>query len=333
MKLNLIKLSTLFFFCFSQVYAQNPIVVGAQRPETKEISDNLELPGTVLSNESVKITSVVSEKIKKIIFQEGKFVQKDELLVELMDDEEYAILAQVNAELDEAKINYERALKLSEKGNISKSLLDNRLMSKKKLSGKVKEIMAKIEDHKIKAPFSGYTGIRNFSNGSFIKPGDVITELHDINTLKIQVYIPEIFSNKIKLDDVFFLEPGINIPKNVSGKIYVIDPVIDKTSRSLKVLGKIKNKNNKIKPGMMVTLKIPLEKRLSFVVRENAILNEDDISYVYLINKKSEVIKKNVEVGIKEDGMIEILKGLTEDDNVIFEGINKIKEGSVVRLK
>ena len=64
-------------------------------------------------------------------------------------------------------------------------------------------IVFQIEDHKIKAPFDGYTGIRNFSEGSFVKPGDVITELHDIKTLKIQVYIPESFSNKVKINDVF----------------------------------------------------------------------------------------------------------------------------------
>ncbi len=333
MKLNLIKLYTLCLIYFGQVYAQTPIIVGAQKPESREISDIIELPGTVLANESVKITSVVSEKIKKIIFEEGKFVKKNELLIELIDDEEYATLAQVRAELEEANINYERALKLSEKGNISKSILDNRLMSKKKLSGKVQEIMAKIEDHKIKAPFDGYTGIRNFSEGSFVKPGDVITELHDIKTLKIQVYIPENFSNKVKLNDVFFLDPGTNIPKNISGNIYVIDPVIDKTSRSFKVLGKIKNKNNKIKPGMMVNLKMPLESRISYVIRENAIINKDDIAYVYLVNNKNQVTKKKVKVGIKEDGMIEILEGLKPNDNVIYEGINKIKEGSVVKLK
>ena len=333
MKLNFIKLCTLCLLYFSHINAQTPILVAAQKPETKQISDIIELPGTVLANESVKITSVVSEKIKKIMFEEGKFVKKNELLVELIDDEENATLTQVTAELDEAKINYERALKLSKKGNISKSILDNRLMSKKKLSGKVEEIMAKIEDHKIKAPFNGYTGIRNFSEGSFIKPGDIITELHDIKTLKIQVYIPESFSNKIKINDVFFLDSGINIPKNISGNIYVIDPIVDKTSRSFKVLGRIKNEKNKIKPGMMVNLKIPLEKRLSYVVRENAILNEDDISYVYLVNNKNQVIKKKVEVGIKENGMIEILEGLTSHDNVIFEGINKIKEGSMVKIK
>ncbi len=326
----------LLIFCFllsNKLYAQNPILVGAQEPKVKKISDVIDLPGTVLANESVKITSVVSEKIKKILFKEGKYVKKNQLLIELFDSEEKAILAQVNAELDEANINYDRALKLSKKGNISQAILDNRLMLKKKLIGKINEIKAQIEDHKIKAPFDGFTGIRNYSEGSFVKPGDVITELHDIKTLKVQAYIPESFSNKIKLDQFFFLETSTNIPKDISGEIYVIDPVIDKSTRSFRVQGKIKNQKNKIKPGMMVNLKIPLENRDSFVVRENSIIKEDNISYVYLVDDKNEVVKKKVEVGIKDTGMTEIIEGLKENDLVIFEGINKIQEGSLVKVK
>lgn len=326
----------LLIFCFllsNKLYAQNPILVGAQEPKVKKISDVIDLPGTVLANESVKITSVVSEKIKKILFKEGKYVKKNQLLIELFDSEEKAILAQVNAELDEANINYDRALKLSKKGNISQAILDNRLMLKKKLIGKINEIKAQIEDHKIKAPFDGFTGIRNYSEGSFVKPGDVITELHDIKTLKVQAYIPESFSNKIKLDQFFFLETSTNIPKDISGEIYVIDPVIDKSTRSFRVQGKIKNQKNKIKPGMMVNLKIPLENRDSFVVRENSVIKEDNISYVYLVDDKNEVVKKKVEVGIKDTGMTEIIEGLKENDLVIFEGINKIQEGSLVKVK
>ncbi len=333
MKLNLIKLIVFCFISFNELHAQSVILVGAQKPDSKQISNVIDLPGTVLANESVKITSVVSEKIKRILFQEGKFVKKNQLLVELLDNEEKAILTQVNAELDEAKINYNRALKLSEKGNISRAILDNRLMIKKKLSGKIQEITAQIEDHKIKAPFDGFTGIRNFSAGSFIKPGDVITELHDTKTLKIQAYVPENLSSKIQLDQVFSLETSANIPRNISGKIYVIDPVIDQSTRSFKILGKIKNKENKIKPGMMVNLKISLEKRNSFVVRENAIINEDDISHVFIVNEENKIIKKKVEVGIKDNGMVEIMSGLKSDDRVVFEGINKIQEGSVVRIK
>ena len=333
MILFLVKLLVLSMVLFNKASAENHIVVSAQKPELEKMSDILELPASVLANESVKITSVVSEKINKILFEEGMFVKKNQLLIELLDNEEKAILKQVNAELDEANINYDRALKLSEKGNISQSILDNRLMIKKKLSGKINEISALLEDHRIKAPFDGFTGIRNFSEGSFIKPGDVITELHDIKTLKIQAYVPESFSNKIEKGDIFLLEKSNYIPKNISGKIYVIEPMIDKNTRSFRVLGKIENPENKIKPGMMVNLKIPLDERKSYVVRENAIINEDDISYVFLVNKDNKIIKKKVELGIRNDGMVEIIEGLKSNDVVVFEGINKIQEGSVVTVK
>ena len=126
MSLHLFKLLALSLILFNNVIAQNQIVVSAQEPKIEQISDILELPGSVLANESVKITSVVSEKIDKILFDEGMFVKKNQLLIELLDNEEKAILNQVNAELEEANINYNRALKLSEKGNISQSILDNK---------------------------------------------------------------------------------------------------------------------------------------------------------------------------------------------------------------
>ena len=131
MTLHLFKLLAFSVILFNNALAQNQIVVGAQEPKVEQISDILELPGSVLANESVKITSVVSEKIDKILFDEGMFVKKNQLLIELLDNEEKAILNQVNAELEEANLNYNRALKLSEKGNISQSALDNRLMNKK----------------------------------------------------------------------------------------------------------------------------------------------------------------------------------------------------------
>ena len=140
MTLYLFKLLALSVILFNNAFAQNQVVVSAQEPKVEQISDILELPGSVLANESVKITSVVSEKIDRILFEEGMFVKKNQLLIELLDNEEKAILNQVNAELEEANINYSRALKLSEKGNISQSALDNRLMNKKKLSGKLMKL-------------------------------------------------------------------------------------------------------------------------------------------------------------------------------------------------
>ncbi len=324
----------LFFFCiffFNNSYSQSEITVGAQKPINKEVFDILELPGSVLPNESIEVTSVVSEKIKKILFKEGKSVKKNQLLVELVDNEEQAQLSQAQAEFEEAELNYNRAKELSKKGNISQSILDNRLTSKKKLLGKIKEIKAQIADLKIRAPFDGLIGIRNYSEGSFVKPGDVIAELYDVDSLKIQAFIPESYSGQIKKDVNFVLD--IDKFENINGKISVIDPVIDKETRTFKVLGKIKNTKEKIKPGMMINLKIQLRKRKAFMIRENAIIKQDDLTYVYLVEKKNTILKKQIEVGTRTNGMIEVRKGLDKDDLIVYEGINKIKEGSKVNLK
>ena len=61
-----------------------------QKPQIKKLIEDLKLPASVVAKESVDITSVVSEKIKKILFEEGKFVKKGQLLVELTDSEEQA---------------------------------------------------------------------------------------------------------------------------------------------------------------------------------------------------------------------------------------------------
>ena len=74
---------------------------------------------------------------------------------------------------------------------------------KDKLNAKLDEINAKINDLKILAPFDGITSVKNYSEGSLVKPGDVITTLYDIQNLKIQAKVPEKFINKINDKTIF----------------------------------------------------------------------------------------------------------------------------------
>ena len=323
----------IFFLFFFNTESQQVITVNAAKPEVKKIDDFLELPASVIANESVDITSVVSEKIKKILFKEGKYVKKNQLLVELNDLEEQAKLRQISAELEEANLNYERAEKLISKGNISQSILDNRFMVKQKLTAQMDEMRAKIDDLKIKAPFDGITSVRNFSEGSFVKPGDIITNLYDIKKLKVQAFVPENFTTKVTENTKFIITSNLINNLNVNGNVSVIDPLIDSNTRSFKILGIIENKKSIIKPGMMVTLKLLFNKRNAILLRENSVFNQDNLSYVYVVSSENKISKKKIEVGIKIDGMVEILKGINADDLVVYEGINKIRDGSAVKIK
>ena len=330
--MNFFFLFLLIFF-YQPSFSQQPITVGAKKPLVKTVSDKLDLPAKLLANETVQITTVVSEKIKKIHFKEGTFVKKNQLLIELVDEQEQAIKRQVSAELDEAELNLARADKLFSKGNISQTVLDNRKMLTKRLKARLDEIDATINDLRISAPFSGITSVRNFSQGSLIKPGEIITTIYDVSKLKIQAKVPEVFVNKISTNTNFLLTDPIDEKFKTEGIISIIDPLIDDETRTFKIIGLIDNKKLKLKPGLMVSLRFDFEKRESFFVRENAVFNQDNISYLYLVDSKDEIKKKQVKVGSRIDGFIEILDGLNSFDLVVFEGINKIKEGSKVIIQ
>ena len=78
-------------------------------------------------------------------------------------------------------------------------------MKKKKLQATLEEIDAELDDLKIKAPFDGFISIKNFSEGSLLKPGDIVTNIFDIKKVRIEARVPEIFINKFSNKTKFIL--------------------------------------------------------------------------------------------------------------------------------
>ena len=150
--------------------------------------------------------------------------------------------------------------------------------------------------------------------------------------LKIQVKVPDIFVDKINKKSKFKLTSSFDKSLNIDGQISIVDPYIDSETRTFKILGIVKNINDKLKPGQMVTVNFNFNNRESFFIQENSVFSQDDISFVYLIKDES-IIKKRVLVGPRNNGMIEILDGLNPSDLIVYEGINKVKEGSKVVVK
>ena len=190
----------LFLINSKALEAQQIVVpkVKAVKVENIIVNEEIAISGSVIANESVELTSVISEKIKEIKFVEGSYIKKNTVLVEFQNSEELAILKQVEAELEESNLKYNRAMKLLNEGNISQAVVDKRFKDKKILEGKFDEISAKIEDLTIKAPFDGIIGTKNFSIGSFVNPGQVIAVFYDIKKVKIKFFLPEKYIIKIK---------------------------------------------------------------------------------------------------------------------------------------
>ncbi len=337
------KIYLAFFAClvlvsFSPlIYSQSKkdlIFVNVVKPKMFIFENEIKINGSILANEQVDIASVVSEKIKEIRFKEGTNVKKNDVLVILENFEEQAQLKQVEAELEESEINYLRAKKLFDDGNTSRAILDKRLKEKKKLQGKFEEIQSKINDLILKAPFDGVLGTKNFSEGSFLKPGDVIVGIYDIEKVKVKINIPERYNYDIKKGQKFEAVIPSKDKIRLTGKIFAVDPLIDRSTRTFIVLGIIdNNEENSLKPGMMVNINIIFESKKNLSIPEGSIIPEDDETFVYTIDNENKVVKKKVQIGKRKNGIVEIISGVDESETIVFEGTNKIRNGSIVKLK
>lgn len=324
----------LFLINSKALEAQQIVVpkVKAVKVENIIVNEEIAISGSVIANESVELTSVISEKIKEIKFVEGSYIKKNTVLVEFQNSEELAILKQVEAELEESNLKYNRAMKLLNEGNISQAVVDKRFKDKKILEGKFDEISAKIEDLTIKAPFDGIIGTKNFSIGSFVNPGQVIAVFYDIKKVKIKFFLPEKYIIKIKTNQKIKAK-FLNNNFIIEGQIFAINPAVNNKTRTFEVIALVKeNKNFFLKPGMMVSVNIYFNKQNILSVPEGAIIPEGQDTYVFIVDEKNNVRKKKVKVGIRKKGIIEIVKGLKKNEVVVSEGTNKIKSGLKVEL-
>ena len=109
-----------------------------------------------------------------------------------------------------------------------------------------------------------------------------------------------------------------------------ISPTIDARNGTFRATAIIDNRDGYLAPGMFGRFTIAYDKHLNaLVIPANALLDEDDETTVYVV-KNDEVVRRAVEIGIVEDGRVEILSGLLDDDQVVVVGHSGLRDGSKV---
>ena len=141
--------------------------VVTQRIELRPLVDEIEALGTAKANESVEIRPRISSLVTRILFEEGQFVEKGDLLLELENSEIVAGLALAEASLSESRSLYNRSKELESTQAISASSLEALLAQVKVDEANVEAARAKLRNTLVRAPFSGRIGLRRVSPGRF----------------------------------------------------------------------------------------------------------------------------------------------------------------------
>ena len=308
-----------------------PVGVVVATPRVDRATIAVEAVGTALANEAVVVTPKVSGIVARIAFSEGARVRAGAVLAELDASELKANLEEERAALKQARRLLERARALYRNRAVSKARIDQLEAELEAAEARVRADEARLQDHVIRAPFGGRLGLRRVSPGALVGPGSTITTLDDTSRIKVDFRVPE--------SVLSLARPGLPIEaRSVSydetfhGVVKTLDSRVDPATRSIELRTEFPNPDGRLKPGMFLTARIAIDSRDgAILVPEEALVAQGATHFVFLV-RDGKAVRTRVRIGERLAGEVEIRDGVAATDEVVVRGLQKIRDGSAVRV-
>lgn len=336
--LKKIILSTVFALCVLNAQeAPKASLVEVETLKKQEINDLQEFVGTVNFDKKSKIASESSGLIKKINFEVGQKVKKDEVLVnidsDILDAQIKALQAEVNmyeVQLKNAKKNYERYMVLVEKKSIAQKVFDDSktdfdVANQNFISAKAKLNELSIQKSKklIKAPFSGVIVEKSINLNEWLNQGTQVATIVNTQELEIVFNLPISFINGLKSGDIYDVEVA---NKTLKATLFAAIPSGDKLTRTFPVRFKAESFDGFIFDGASAKIKFAKEsKSEALVINRDAVIKRFDMDVVFAVVENKAVMipvkiitYSGMDVAIAANGLVDGMQLVTKGNERIF---------------
>lgn len=337
-RLSLFTLVLLFFISCKKEKKETTGKTGTNSTEIEayvahfyKMENSFRTPGNVIPGEKVELMAELPGRVLSINFEEGSWVKKNQLLVQIDDSELNAQRRKFEAQLRIAKTDEQRKKELLKINGISQEIYDDALSTLEQLQADIDLINSRLIKSRINAPFSGRVGLRSVSPGAYLSTGDVIATLAQTDPVKIEFNVPEKYSRYV-VDGLPIDFKVIGIDEIFHAKVYAIEPSIDASSRTLKVRASSDNKKEKLIPGAYADLTLNFEQLEDIImVPTQAIVPSLNSQNVFVI-KSGKAMRIPVKTGIQTEQAIQIKEGVNKGDTIAMTAILALREGMPVKV-
>lgn len=308
-----------------------PVNVRAFVVAPSGLTDRITVTGSILPNEQIDLQSEAPGKIVAIHFQEGMPVSRGQLLVKINDADLRAQLARAISHKELAAAKEARQRQLRQKEAVSQAEYDIALSELTSAIADIDLIKAQIAKTEITAPFSGVIGLRQVSIGSYISPSTKIATLNSVNPAKLEFSVPEKYFAAVRRgSELTFTVQGVE--GTHTARVYAVEPKIDQSTRSLVVRALAPNAGGRLFPGAFAEIALPLKSYGdALLIPSEAVVPELDGKKVF-IARSGKAEPQPIEVGIRTDRAVQVVKGLAPGDTIVTSGILQVKPGSKLKI-
>lgn len=308
------------------------LVVDVKRMQPELLVERLATTGTLQADEQVEIRSEIAGVVESIHFDEGVRVPAGRLLVQLEDEELAAERDRARFRVDLARQREARQQDLLRQGLISQDEYDTALSQLNVLEAELRLAEAQLAKTSIEAPFDGLIGFRFISVGAAISPQTPIATLLKVDPVKIEFAVPERYASEVRVGEtVSFRVKGAE--EKHSGRVYAIEPTVDRETRSLRARARSANPDGTLLPGAFADVELTIrEIPDALTVPAIAVIPELGGKKVFVV-ENGQAVPRFVETGIRTDTDVQIVQGLEPDERVVVSGMQRLAPGAPVIVR
>ncbi|WFM70188.1 efflux RND transporter periplasmic adaptor subunit [Halomonas sp. CKK8] len=314
--------------------AQQPTAVIAARASMAAWSDPLEALGTLHADESVTLSATVTDTIRELNFRDGDTVEAGQLLVRLADDEAQADLRAAQALRDERRNAVNRLAQLQNRNLAPRADVEDARARLRQAEAEIQALEARLADYRILAPFDGVVGFRNVSVGALVSPGTELVTLDKLDVMKLDFTLPELALGQVAPGLPLTAVSGAFPDATFAGEVATIGARVDPVSRSVTVRAALENPDHRLRPGMLMRVVVERAPRETLVMPESALIPQGERQFVLVLDEADQyrVERREVVIGARREGEVEVLEGLEAGELVVAHGTERVRDGQPTRL-
>lgn len=284
--------------------------------------------GSLESPQSTTVSAEIAGRVELLDIPEGQSVEKGHLLVRIDDSETRAQLSVTRARYENAKERLERLRSLRNERVIAQQDLDDARAELRAAQGELEAARTRQDKTEIRAPFAGIVGLRQVSPGAYINVGAPIVRLTRLAPLDLIFSVPEKYATDVaEGQHVTGTTAGCS-PK-FEGIITVVEPFVDRVTRTVSLQAQVPNKEGQLRPGMSVMVRLALEEVPdALLIPTEAVIQHGKSRAVYTVEEDGTPVRHEVRIGHFGRDMVQILEGLSAGDIVVTAGHQKLHPGA-----
>jgi membrane fusion protein (multidrug efflux system) len=292
--------------------------------------------GSVVATQGVLVTTEVPGQVENILFESGHQVEEGDVILQLDDSVDEADLEGLIAQLNLARLQFERARKLVKERSVSQSEFDQSRAQLDSAQATVASKRAVIDKKKIRAPFTGQLGIREVDVGEYLSPGARIVPLQALDPVYVDYTLPERHFEQLEVGQKVKVQVQAYPERVFAGSISAINPGIDPGTRSVRLRATLDNPDLALRPGMFAEVRtlLPARGGILTLPRTAVTYNPYGESVFVIVDKDAQQVVQNrrIKTGEVRDGRVEIIDGLQLGEVVVSAGQVKLRNGQQVSV-